>query len=82
MAKESYCAVHGIYPGPGEPCWSCINKSNEDGGKQALIEASYNIANETLKNVPKTKTVNFIMGYQKAATIAHDIIKKMIDEAK
>ena len=81
MAKESYCAIHGTYPKPYDPCWGCINKFG-GGGKQALMEASYQIASETFKKVPRTKTVGFIRGYQKAGSIAHDVLKRMIEEAK
>ena len=49
--------------------------------KATLVEASYRIASETFKKVPRTKTVGFIRGYAKAGTIAHDVIKKMIEEA-
>ena len=50
--------------------------------KASLIEASYRIASEMFKKVPRTKTVGFIRGHQKAGTIAHDVLKKMIEEAK
>lgn len=50
--------------------------------KEALIEASYRISSEQFKKVPRTKTVGFIRGYQKASTIAHDVLKKMIEDAK
>ena len=50
--------------------------------KATLIEASYRISSEQFKKVPRTKTVGFIRGYQKAGTIAHDVLKKMIEEAK
>ena len=50
--------------------------------KVTLFEASYRISNEQFKKIPRTKTVGFIRGHQKAATIAHDVLKKMIEGAK
>ncbi|KKL17687.1 hypothetical protein LCGC14_2483080 [marine sediment metagenome] len=49
--------------------------------KATLVEASYRIASETFKKVPRTKQVGYIRGYTKAGTIAHDVLKKMIEEA-
>lgn len=50
--------------------------------KLTLIEASYKITSEMFRKIPRTKTVGFIRGYQKAGAIAHDVLKKMIEEAK
>lgn len=80
--RDSYCSIHNTSPVPGDPCWQCINAHTPEDARAALIEASYNIASETFKKVPRTKTVGFIRGYQKAGTIAHDVLKKMIEEAK
>ena len=80
--KISYCAIHDMYPMQGMPCWKCINAHNPEGARDVLIEASYRIASETFKKIPRTKTIGFIRGYQKAGTIAHDVLKKMIEEAK
>ena len=50
--------------------------------RATLIEASYRLASEQFKKVPRTKQIGFIRGYTKAGTVAHDVLKKMIDEAK
>ncbi len=51
--------------------------------KATLVEASYRIASETFKKVPRSKTsVGYIKGYQKAGTVAHDVISKMIEDAE
>ena len=50
--------------------------------RATLVEASYQIGSEQLKKIPRTKTVGYIRGYQKAVTLAHDVLKKMIEEAK
>ena len=51
--------------------------------KATLVEASYRIASEMFKKVPRSKqSVGYIRGYQKAGTVTHDVLKKMIEEAK
>ncbi len=87
--KESYCAVHDTHPLGSDPCLSCIEdykdryRLRNKYDKATLVEASYLIASETFKKVPRSKTsVGYIRGYQKAGTVAHDVIKSMIDEAK
>lgn len=51
--------------------------------KATLIEASYKIASEQFKKVPRSKqSVGYSRGYQKACTVSHDVIKKMLEEAE
>ena len=50
--------------------------------KTTLIEASYKISSKQFEKIPRTKTVDFIKGYQKACTLAHDVLKAMIEDAK
>ncbi len=86
--KPSYCVTHDSYPHGTDPCAACIEdyknrvRLRRKYDKATLIEASYRIASETFKKVPRTITVGYIRGYQKAGTVAHDVIKKMIEEAK
>lgn len=80
--RDSYCSIHNTSPVSGDPCWQCINRHAPKYARELLIEASYRIASETFKSVPRTKQVGYIRGYTKAGTVAHDVIKKMIEEAK
>lgn len=86
--KDSYCAIHGSHPLEKDPCFACIedfkdaNRKPNQLDRASLVEASYRIASDIFKKVPKTRTVGFIRGYQKAGTVAHDVLKKMIEEAK
>ena len=50
--------------------------------RATLIEASYKISSKQFEKIPRTKAVGFIRGYQKACTLAHDVLKAMIEEAK
>ncbi len=85
---QSYCVAHGSYPHGTDPCRSCIedfkdaSRKPNQFDKATLVEASYRIASEMFMKIPRTKTIGYIRGYQKAGNVAHDVIKKMIDEAK
>jgi len=50
--------------------------------RATLIEASYRITSEVFKKIPRAKNIGYIRGYAKANDIAHDVLRKMIEEAK
>ncbi len=85
----SYCVAHGAYPHGTDPCHACIEdyKDRErqcrKHSKSTLVEVSYKIANALFKKVPKSNlSTGYIRGYSKAGTVAHDVLKKMIEEAE
>lgn len=50
--------------------------------KTTLIEASYKINNEMFKRIPRTMPADYIKGYRRASNIAHDVLMRMIEDAK
>jgi len=51
--------------------------------RTTLIEASYQIGRELLNKMnTKPKSIGYFRGYKRAATVVHEAMKKMIEDAK
>jgi len=47
--------------------------------KETLSQVSYAISHELLRRMPANKGVEYIRGYSRGSSIAHEVVKKMID---